>query len=460
MQQVQDRIATTPANPPGAVDIVVTNPDGQSGTLVGGYEYISGPNRKVIFLQGINSQGLPDSRNPDCDSPERLTLLDSGIPEWHIICNLREALTGLIPADDIIWFSYAVTTDPIGNVIPAGDAGYDDPGSYTQPRYARLDTCHGVNEVYWLELDRLVDSVVAQSPNVKLDIVAHSMGGMIAGYWASQQTEVFLRDHINSIITLDSPLNGKLLADIVSLNWVCNDDDPSVDDISRADETVTDAIASVDGAGSNVLSSRVNFVHVNSTFVGDLLPGYWRDDPPRCKGVFVSDIIAHSCMLEFDPRLAGQDPVSHTFQLLGVRNAVRTKLYDDRDPNFEIVSGAEWETDLSQGSTNGWIRGTSTKTDDDTPASVRMINVEGSYVAALYTGLGTANVSVDSGLEQEMGDQISCFDYPHGHDGTVFRPRLCEHFLASEEGTHTVDITTIPNCLPLEPIRKLLTPEM
>lgn len=35
--------ATTPSHIAGVVDIVVTNPDGQSGTLAGGYEYIAAP---------------------------------------------------------------------------------------------------------------------------------------------------------------------------------------------------------------------------------------------------------------------------------------------------------------------------------------------------------------------------------------------------------------------------------
>ena len=121
-------------------------------------------------------------------------------------------------------------------------------------------------------MQKLIDA----SPDVKIDIVAHSLGGLVAAYWATQRDEEFLKKHIHSIITLDSPLDGHPFASLRALGWVCEIGQPSVDDIDTAfgDNTVVDAIVFEDVNGSNILTSRVNFVHVRSSFINDLLPGY------------------------------------------------------------------------------------------------------------------------------------------------------------------------------------------
>lgn len=41
--------ATTPANPAGAVDVTVTNPDSQFGTLFDGFTYVPAPTIESVF---------------------------------------------------------------------------------------------------------------------------------------------------------------------------------------------------------------------------------------------------------------------------------------------------------------------------------------------------------------------------------------------------------------------------
>jgi hypothetical protein len=114
------------------------------------------PGRKVIFIQGIDSSGLPSPTNPDCQSQERNTQR-----LWNVICSLREVLHGAILPEDIIWLSYK-----------SGDQGYYDTENYTLPNYQWNDTCDGVATAAE-ELDRLI----RKFPNTTFDIVGHSLGG-------------------------------------------------------------------------------------------------------------------------------------------------------------------------------------------------------------------------------------------------------------------------------------------
>ena len=361
---------------------------------------IGGP-RKVIFILGINTKGYPDS----CmDTP----------PDINQFNNLGTALKDIVPKSDIVWFSYNFDS-------------YCDPGIYQQPKYSQLNTCDGIDKAED-ELERLVGKLIEQSPDVKLNIVAHSMGGLVAAYWASQKRkqtngQEFLRKHIHSIITLDSPLNGSAFADVktlgtrVGFGWVCDADSPSVEDIDTkfGKNSVLDEIFQEEG-GSNTLTSLVNFVHVNSTAIaGDLLPGYWRDTPVDCG--------SHHCMLK-DPE-----------ELKAVAGAILADVYDDRS-NFEATAGS-WEPD----------RGSSRETDDEIPASFRINDVVGRGVRVLYTGEAAAKVRINGGTPRTLLDVDDCVRYPYGHDGIpLIREPLCQHFLAAPPGTYTVDITTIPEC--------------
>jgi pimeloyl-ACP methyl ester carboxylesterase len=153
------------------------------------------PGRKVIFIQGIDSSGLPSPTNPDCQSQERNTQR-----LWNVICSLREVLHGVVLPEDIIWLSYK-----------SGDQGYYDTENNTLPNDQWNDTCDGVATAAE-ELDRLI----RKFPNTTFDIVGHSLGGLVAAYWVSGGAEdqqwlsenpPFLKNSIHSIITLDSPLN-------------------------------------------------------------------------------------------------------------------------------------------------------------------------------------------------------------------------------------------------------------
>jgi pimeloyl-ACP methyl ester carboxylesterase len=59
--------------------------------------------------------------------------------------------------------------------------------------------------------NRLIQSVLNQSPTATFDVIAHSMGGVVAIYWAYKSNYM---SRIHSIITLDSPIHG-----ITSNTW-------------------------------------------------------------------------------------------------------------------------------------------------------------------------------------------------------------------------------------------------
>ena len=395
--------------------------------------------RKVIFLLGIDSEGYVAADGAgDCGARE------GSLRRFN---NLRAALAGVIDEDDFVWFSYI-----------NGDSGYCDSasGTYQKPRYNRVDTCDGIDEENAAaeELDRLVRKLDGQFPSATFDIVSHSMGGLVAAYWATGGTDAnewltddtdFLRDRIHSIITLDSPLELsqslipdaaiEFLVDLVS-GSACGDGDPtdapSWQDIIGGDLTVGTAIFDEDAQGANVLTRAINFVHIDSRY-GSQLPGYWREDPAFCSG--------HSCMLD------------ESGQLGAMRSAVRTNVYDDKDIDDADFTGtpSEWTGDPSARA-GGWIRGLAHSTDNNTGDSVLVRNVMGSVIRVLYTGDGkaTANVQVDGEEKGETPDKDKCTRYEHGHPSFFaiggIRNHLCDYSVVLPDGTHTVEVTTIPDC--------------
>jgi len=58
-------------------------------------------------------------------------------------------------------------------------------------------------------MDEIVQTIVDANPGAEIDIIGHSLGGVIVTYWAATTTKSELLEHINSIITLDSPLQGE-----------------------------------------------------------------------------------------------------------------------------------------------------------------------------------------------------------------------------------------------------------
>ncbi len=379
----------------------------------------------IIFIEGINSLSVDPSLGIDCD-----TQYESGSYWEH-----RERLRSQLPPElsdsaQIIGSSYR-DFDFNSN----GSNAWCDPGDWQRPKYERSDTCNGVAEAS-SSLDWLIGRLREQESSLKLDIVSHSMGGLVAAYWAAGGSETdnflseepdFLSDHVHSIITLDAPLNST--QQFFNPTWVCSLDTQSVDDL-QGSSAVVDKILEKDGQDSNVQTGLVDFVHINSTAIGDLLPGHWRNDPPPCRNVL--DPTQHSCMLDLDGQLGA------------VASAVLTDVHDDAQLILSITSGEEWIRDFSGDSVDGWIASSALKTDDDTEASLRITGLRFEEASILYTGGGGATIVIDNEARFVLPIQGDCSEYEHWNDRSpinlLLRPQLCEFSISAPIGVHTIDI--------------------
>ena len=145
--------------------------------------------RAVIFIQGIDSvSGEPG----ECGQAFRDDV------EWMRLFLTTEPWVtdrvNLDPARSFAYFSYAGT-------YPNTYCG----DSYSQPEYGKADTCSGV-AVAAEKLDVLINWMLVAERAEKVDLVAHSMGGMVASYWLAHHPG--MRPKINSVVTFDSPLQG------------------------------------------------------------------------------------------------------------------------------------------------------------------------------------------------------------------------------------------------------------
>lgn len=139
--------------------------------------------RKVIFIQGI------DSASGNCGKTFH------GKVSWMVdyltqALWVREFVPSLDSPDDFFYFSYS---------------GLYCKGDFQQPSYEKSDTCAGVADAAG-KLHALVESLIAVYPKAKVDIIAHSMGGMVAAEWLWAHPD--MQPRVNSIVTFDSPVRG------------------------------------------------------------------------------------------------------------------------------------------------------------------------------------------------------------------------------------------------------------
>ena len=245
------------------------------------------PNRKLIVVQGIDSAGgaIISSDPPNFAFWRHLALVGLRSPPL--------AGAEFFDQADILGFSYSgVYWD-----IATGETMVFDsyrPSDYVVPVYQASDTCPGVAAAA-SKLDTLVKRIVSLEPDTTLDFLGHSMGGMVVAYWVSQQNSQFLLQHVNSVVTLDSPLY---------------DGHPFDHPFSSCPPSNSQAWADISN-GSAVLESinnfpttsqRVPFYHINSSAIGDVLPG-GTQIPGSCGNVatdlvsqLLSQFFFHSCL--------------------------------------------------------------------------------------------------------------------------------------------------------------------
>jgi len=162
--------------------------------------------RAVVFIQGIDSQSRAGQSPVGCSTTQGF-LNSDGTQRASWIANYLSDPThvgGLALQRDknFFYFSYS------------GQYCLDDNGmqDFRRPIYAPTDTCGGVGDAAG-KLQTVLAALITRYPGVKFDLVAHSMGGMVAAYWLTQHgndqtAQGPMKDYINSLTTFDSPLKG------------------------------------------------------------------------------------------------------------------------------------------------------------------------------------------------------------------------------------------------------------
>ncbi|MEX1253121.1 MAG: flexitail domain-containing putative surface protein [Dehalococcoidia bacterium] len=242
--------------------------------------------RKVIFIQGIDSKswaGEVDGQ-PDCSVPENAANADNlgfvsnrllgqdGNNRVQWMADYLTSELGYEANDDIFYFSYRSLQD--GGYCPqAGDPSSPD---FRRPRYEPEDTCTGIDGVDGAagKLQILVSNLISEYPGAKFDVIAHSMGGLVAAYWLSQHPQS--ADRIHSVITFDSPLRGTHLRNGAS---ECEADSDSWQQFICYDYSTTAAcpvVGAISQLGSGQGGLGTGFYTLDATqqdFVGEAVPG-------------------------------------------------------------------------------------------------------------------------------------------------------------------------------------------
>ena len=216
--------------------------------------------------------------------------------------------TSLVDASDVIGFSYSgryedcstrsahsESTYPVVRTAPGPQDGIGEITETVLPVYEATDTCNGVAAAAQ-RLALLVQRVVDESPNSRLVLVGHSMGGMVAAYYLSTLVPLAVQDRLQAVVTLDSPLQGTSFRGPLSS---CLATDVAWQDIAGNTHVVVDIGAL---RSSSVVSK---LFAINSTEVGDHVPGsYFWESGCAVGGTLLGLLTGgHSCSFYDDESL-------------------------------------------------------------------------------------------------------------------------------------------------------------
>lgn len=169
------------------------------------------PARKVIVIQGIDSSASWTNASQSTSDTTLISRVDGiakavGRTALESIDEYGQ-LTG--PGEgDFLTFSYSgMYFDTSQNAV-VGVAEHSGASDH-YAHYGKSDTCTGV-VAGAAELEQLIERLVQLDSTTEIDIVAHSMGGMVATYLLAT-ADGQLSGRIRSITTLDSPLMGTSL---------------------------------------------------------------------------------------------------------------------------------------------------------------------------------------------------------------------------------------------------------
>jgi len=221
--------------------------------------------RKVILIGGIDSASSCSDSSASSSTffarrdkvKEILQPYLPGLQSWDIY--------GLSYADQ-----YAYCMQEAGPGGPSSGGGTyplsQAPEWAATPWYAKADTCGGVAKAS-ASLGRLIDHILQKEPGAEFDIIAHSMGGLVASYYVAQQKDGFLKEHVHSVVLLDSPVSPGLQIETSPLS-ACSLSDPSWQDMLPG----SGVIGSISDPSRTTLRVRFSAVLATS-IIGQWLPG-------------------------------------------------------------------------------------------------------------------------------------------------------------------------------------------
>lgn len=170
------------------------------------------PHHKIIFVEGINS-----GTKGHCDGVKQETRtmrdylrgIDSNVS--------RTATQVTLTDDNFIYFDYSPDDDTCAPLSYCDD----EISQSACGGYSDADTCltiddRGTDEGSSHHLDNLITALVDKDPEVTIDIIAHSQGGLVSAYWLAHfGTRDYhdgpghpLYEHVGSITLVDSAPGG------------------------------------------------------------------------------------------------------------------------------------------------------------------------------------------------------------------------------------------------------------
>jgi hypothetical protein len=305
------------------------------------------PVRKLIVVQGVDSESdwMDETENAGPDSLLfRLSAITSQIQNDAQSINSTRSETDehvpILSVNDVVTFSYSGVYFDTATGEEVTVENHSGTGRH-YVAYTKAHTCSGV--VAGAEkLDQLVERIVELNPQIRIDIVSHSMGGVVSAYLLSINNAEHL-DHIASVTTLDSPLQGTNLVDgagAVDAVWdvsVCLTIPRSTQahfDLLPGSSAVNVIAALESTARAKTFYSIKSELELGAVSVGSPLP----DEPVwvvKCGGNWPP--AAHSCVWFYPPVLSA---ISRLINL-DLPTVPRLKWTDGRGREITVVDRGE-----------------------------------------------------------------------------------------------------------------------
>lgn len=212
-------------------------------------DLVAKPRRVVIVLAGVDSAGSCQDGTTD-QADQMVNVIRAAV------MTRQSAINPIFGAEDFLQFSY-------------GDPTACQNG-FAQASYTAGDTCAGVGSAA-TKIDQML---LALGPDTEVDLVGHSLGGVVAAFWAATAPRATLESRVHSVVTLDSPLTGRFVRNVL-LHWYLDSECGATSATGRDLAAKTAVIPTIMDLGRS--TAREHFSGVVCTPAGEVLAGYWRN---------------------------------------------------------------------------------------------------------------------------------------------------------------------------------------